>query len=156
MALFLKRLSLVFLVLAAAIQLIRPARTNPPVDPQREIHASLPLDSAASGLLSRACNDCHSNRTVWPWYSHVAPSSWLVVSDVNRGRKALNFSEWSAYSTEDQQKHLAEVCKEVTEGEMPGFPYMVMHPNAQLSESDRAALCRWTAIGQKLAAAETE
>ncbi|HKV25804.1 MAG TPA: heme-binding domain-containing protein [Candidatus Acidoferrum sp.] len=152
-----KRLLLILVVLAAGSQLIRPTKTNPPIDPQREIHANLPLDSAASGVLSRACNDCHSNRTVWPWYSHVAPSSWLVVSDVNRGRKAMNLSEWSAYSAEAQQKHLAEMCKEVTEGEMPGLPYTLLHPEARLSSADRAALCNLpNAAGPKSAVAEVE
>ena len=154
---WLKRSLLILLVLAAASQLIRPARTNPPLNPQREIHATLPVDSVASGVISRACNDCHSSRTVWPWYSHVAPSSWLVVSDVNRGRKAMNFSDWSSYSAEAQQKHLTKLCKEVTEGEMPGLPYTLLHPEARLTSADRAALCSLSnATGQKPAVAEID
>jgi heme-binding protein len=116
---WLKRLILPLVVLLLVIQVFRPARTNPPVDPQREMHANLTVDPGVASLFARSCNDCHSNRTVWPWYSEVAPASWLVVSDVNRGRKALNLSEWSMYRLEAQRKHLIEVCKEVSEGEMP-------------------------------------
>src|SRR5215475_15640323 len=105
----------------AVIQVVRPARTNPPIDPKQEIHAKLNIEPTVAIVLARSCNDCHSNRTVWPWYSHLAPASWLVVSDVNRGRKALNFSEWSMYGASQQQKHLHEICKEVMEGEMLGL-----------------------------------
>lgn len=144
MWLWMKRLLLPFLILLIAIQIFRPARTNPPVDPKREIHANVSVDPAVAAVFTRSCNDCHSNRTIWPWYSNVAPVSWLVVSDVNRGRKALNFSEWASYGTVAQQKHLSEVCKEVSEGEMPGLPYKLLHSHAKLSEADVTALCLWT------------
>jgi hypothetical protein len=157
MLLWLKRLILAVVIVLAVIQVFRPARTNPPVDPKREIHTNLSVDPAVPSVLTRACNDCHSNRTVWPWYSHVAPASWLVVSDVNRGRKALNFSEWSRYSAEAQQEHLSEVCKEVKEDEMPGLSYTLMHRNAKLSKADKVAVCRWTqSSGQSLSAAGEE
>jgi hypothetical protein len=123
MLLWVKRVTLASVVFLVVIQIFRPAISNPPVDPKREIHASLAVEPAVATVLTRACNDCHSNRTVWPWYSHVAPVSWLVVSDVNRGRKALNFSEWTGYPAEDQQKQLSEICKEVSEGEMPNLAY---------------------------------
>jgi hypothetical protein len=143
------------MVLAVA-QIFRPARTNPPVDAKREIHANLPVDAYVATTLERACKDCHSHRTVWPWYSHVAPASWLVVSDVNRGRKALNFSEWSVYGPEEQRDHLAEMCKEVTEGEMPGFPYTLMHRDARLSKADIAAVCSWAQGSTNPSVAERE
>jgi hypothetical protein len=144
MLLWLKRLTLAAVIVLVVIQVFRPAARNPPVDPKREIHTNLSVDPTAAIVLPRACNDCHSNRTIWPWYSHVAPASWLVVSDVNRGRKALNFSEWSTYAAEAQQKHLSEICKEVTEGEMPGFSYTLIHRDAKLSEADKTAVCSWT------------
>ena len=72
----------------AVVQLIRPARTNPAIDAKQEIQAKLNIEPTVRTVLSHSCNDCHSNRTVWPWYSQVAPASWLLVSDVNRGRKA--------------------------------------------------------------------
>lgn len=141
---WIKRVAFAAVILLVVIQIFRPALSNPPVDPKREIHSNLAVEPAVATVLTRACNDCHSNRTVWPWYSHVAPASWLVVSDVNRGRKALNFSEWTGYPAEDQQKHLSEICKEVSEGEMPNLAYTLMHRHAKLSTNDVATVCRWT------------
>ena len=135
---------LAFVIVLAGMQLIRPAKTNPPIRSNHEIHASLALDSDVARVLSRSCNDCHSNRTTWPWYSSVAPVSWLVISDVNRGRAALNFSEWGAYRADKQREHLSEICKEVSEGEMPGFSYTLMHRDTKLSKAEVAAVCRWT------------
>lgn len=154
----LRWLKRVILPLSAALLLIRafrPARTNPPVDPMQEIHANLAVDPAVAGVFARSCNDCHSNRTVWPWYSHVAPASWLVISDVNRGRKSLNFSEWSTYRAEERRKQLGEICKEVTEGEMPGFAYTIIHREAKLSTAEVGAVCRWAQTsGQEFSAAK--
>ena len=144
MLLWIKRVSLAAVIFLLVIQIFRPSTSNPPVDPKREIHANLAVDPAVATLLTRACNDCHSNRTVWPWYSHLAPASWLVVSDVNRGRKALNFSEWAGYRAEVQQKQLSEICNEVSEGEMPGVAYTLMHRHAKLGTDDVATICRWT------------
>jgi heme-binding protein len=131
------------LFLLAGIQLFRPVKTNPPIRSSHEINATA-ADPEVARVLFRSCNDCHSNRTTWPWYSSVAPVSWLVVSDVNRGRAALNFSEWGAYRAEAQREHLSEICKEVSEGEMPGFSYTLMHRDAKLSKAEVAAVCRWT------------
>jgi hypothetical protein len=144
MLVWLKRLSVALLLVLVAIQIIQPAGTNPPIDPKREMHANLAVDPAVSAVFQRSCNDCHSHRTVWPWYSHLAPVSWLAVSDVNRSRKALNFSEWTRCRPEEQQKQLSEICKEVSEGEMPGLSYTLMHQSAQLSADDVTAICRWT------------
>jgi hypothetical protein len=72
-----------------------------------------------AAILQRSCNDCHSNRTVWRWYSNVAPASWLVSHDVREGRDALNLSEWTRYAPQKQHKLMEEICEQVTEGEMP-------------------------------------
>ena len=134
----------VVIILLIVVQVIKPARTNPSIDPRREIFSNLSVDAQVGATLARSCNDCHSNRTVWPWYSHIAPVSWLIVSDVNRGRKALNFSEWGNYGTKEQREHLADICNEVTEGEMPSFSYTLMHRGASLSKAEVATVCGWT------------
>ena len=153
---WIKRLMLTTLIVLAVSQVFRPAKTNPPIDPKREIQSNLSVDAQVAATLARSCNDCHSNRTVWPWYSHVAPASWLVVSDVNRGRKALNFSEWSAYGAKKQREHLEEICKEVTEGEMPSFSYTLVHRDAILSNADVATVCSWTRAWTNSSVAEQE
>ena len=144
MWIWLKRIVLAVLVFAAVAQVIRPARTNPPIDPMREIHAALPVDSSVSAILARSCNDCHSNRTVWPWYSQVAPVSWLVAYDVRQGRSKLNFSEWDSHGAEANQKLLEEICSEVRDGEMPGWQYSLLHPESKLSLADTETVCGWT------------
>jgi hypothetical protein len=139
------KLSLITLVaLVVAAQVVRPSRTNPPVDPQKEITAHMQVDPAVMATLSRACNDCHSNRTEWPWYSNVAPVSWLVAHDVNDGREELNFSEWSASKEKEPGKLLGKICSEVTDGEMPMATYTLIHPQAKLTREEVQNVCRWT------------
>jgi hypothetical protein len=87
-------------------------------------------------ILRRACFDCHSNETVWPWYAYVAPVSWLVASDVEEGREELNFSQWDAYNADRQAHKIKECGEEVAEGEMPLWFYVPAHPEARLSQAD--------------------
>jgi mono/diheme cytochrome c family protein len=86
-------------------------------------------------LVHRACFDCHSNETVWPWYANVAPVSWLLQGDVNEGRSHLNFTEWT-----HPQKHAKDVAAQVKEGEMPPWFYLPMHPAARLTDAEKQAL----------------
>lgn len=128
----LKPLLLGGVALAAAIQLVPYGRnhSNPPVTAEPQ------WDSAATrDLAKRACFDCHSNETVWPWYSHVAPVSWLLQRDVEEGRSKLNFSEW-----DKPQKEADEAAKEVREGEMPPWFYLPTHPEARLTDAEKQAL----------------
>ncbi len=94
----------------------------------------------AAAVISRACRDCHSNETVWPWYTQVAPVSWLMAYGVTMGRNAVNFSEWTAYSSEQQQTLLTQSCDDVTNGKMPGA-YALLHPETRLSAGDVATVC---------------
>ena len=144
MRLLLRRVLPLLVVLLAVMQLFRGARTNPPVDPARAIDATLGDVPAVGAILERSCNDCHSHRSLWPWYSKVAPVSWLVVHDVNEGRQELNFSEWARYSPPEKQKLLGKICEEVSKGEMPGAPYALLHPNSRLTGADVQTLCSWT------------
>jgi cytochrome c551/c552 len=115
-----------------AIQLVPYGRdhTNPPGT------GAPPWDSERTLALARtACFDCHSNETVWPWYSNIAPLSWRLTNHVVEGRAALNFSEWA--SSEQETDEIVEV---VEEGDMPPWDYVLAHPDAQLSGEDRAAL----------------
>jgi mono/diheme cytochrome c family protein len=88
-------------------------------------------------LAVRACYDCHSNETRWPWYAHVAPGSWLMQHHVDEGREHLNFTEW-----DKPQKHAHEAAHEVEEGEMPMWSYLLLHGDADLSDEDKQALIR--------------
>jgi len=129
---FLKPALLGAAALVALIQLVPYGRdhSNPPVS------AEPAWDSPATReLAKRACFDCHSNETAWPWYSHVAPVSWLVQRDVDEGRSKLNFSEWNR-----PQDEADEAAEQVREGEMPMWIYLPTHPDARLSDADKQAL----------------
>lgn len=121
------------------IQFIQVERTNPAV--QSEIRAP----DSVSAILRRACYNCHSNQTTWPWYSYVAPASWYLVRHVNRGRGDLNFSEWPALDFETQELTLNDIREQIEKGRMPLKSYLLLHPEARLSESDRRILVQWTA-----------
>jgi mono/diheme cytochrome c family protein len=117
------------LLLAQAVPYGR-SHTNPPgrTEPQWS-------GAHTRELARRACFDCHSNETKWPWYSHVAPASWLVQSDVDEGRGDLNFSEGPAGT-----KRAKKAAREVSEGDMPPLPYRLMHPEARLTDAEKAEL----------------
>ena len=125
----------------AAVQLIRPHRANPPTDASRTIHAQVGTANAMPAVLDRACGDCHSNNTVWPWYTEVAPVSWLMAYGVKEGRKAVNFSEWTAYPAERQRQLLVASCQDVSGGTMPGSAWTWLHPEARLSAQDIQTIC---------------
>jgi hypothetical protein len=121
-----------------ALQLIPLSRTNPPVE------SALPAPPEVQAILDRSCMDCHSHATTWPWYAYVAPMSWLVVYDVHHGREHLNLSKWADYTRERQRKKTRAMWEEVEDGEMPYWPYLLMHPDAVLSSADEATLRAWS------------
>lgn len=115
-----------------AIQFVPVERANPPVS--REVAWDSP---GTRELAQRACYDCHSNETVWPWYSRVAPASWLVAKDVDEGREHLNFSEWDG-----PNEGLDEMVETIESGAMPLKPYVMLHPEAALSQREITELIR--------------
>ena len=90
-----KYASVAVLCVAAGIQFVRPARTNPPTDPTATLLTRVHVPADVGAILERACRDCHSNDTKWPWYSNVAPVSWFVINHGNHGRSHFNYSEWA-------------------------------------------------------------
>jgi heme-binding protein len=135
----LKQAAIVFVVIFAAAQLVRPSRANPRTDSSRTIQAHETTRGLAT-VLDRSCGDCHSNATVWPWYTQVAPVSWLMAYGVTKGRNAVNFSEWGSYSPEQQRILLGLSCQDASEGKMPG-PYAWLRPETRLSAQDIAMVC---------------
>lgn len=121
----------------AAIQLAPVSRTNPPV------RTGVAAPAGVDEILRRACYDCHSNETRWPWYSYVAPASWFVVRHVNHGRGDLNFSEWPAFDFEAEEHAFRDIEEQVSNGEMPLRNYIWLHADAKLSKDDRDTLLRW-------------
>jgi hypothetical protein len=103
-----------------------------------------------TGVLLRACANCHSNHTDWPWYSHVAPVSWWIAQHVRKAREKLDFSEWAAYSTWQKRDRLESICGLISTGRMPPRLYAAMHPEAKLAEENKKTVCAWVK-GQTIA-----
>ncbi len=136
----LKQAAAVLVIVFAAAQLVRPERANPATDVNRTIRAHAGTASGLVAVLDRACRDCHSNQTVWPWYTRIAPVSWAMAYGVGEGRKAVNFSEWAAYEPQQQRRLLVESCQDASKGKMPG-PWTLLHPEARLSARDVETIC---------------
>ena len=134
---WLKRTGLALVVLLAGIQFVPITRTNPP----ERGKAPAPLEVQA--LLQRACYDCHSNETRWPWYSHIAPVSFLIARDVREGRREVNFSLWDGYNAQRKTRKLKEIGDQVEKGAMPQWYYVLMHEEAKLSAAERETIIKW-------------
>lgn len=132
-----KRILVGSLVILIGLQFIPVDRTNPPERGQPVVPLQVQV------VLRRACYDCHSNETVWPWYSKIAPVSLLLARDVKKGRKELNFSTWENYAGRRRQRKLREMVKEVDRGKMPPAYYVPLHPAAKLSAADRGLIINW-------------
>lgn len=130
MSKWLKRIGIGLVALLIVLQLVPLSRTNPPVT--REVKWDSPETKA---LAQRACFDCHSNETVWPWYAYVAPVSMQVVHHVNEGRERLNFSAW-----DQPNENMEEIAKTLKNGEMPLWDYLLIHTNAKLSADEQTKL----------------
>ena len=101
------------------------------------------VDEQVAAMLEVSCYDCHSNETKYPWYSYVAPVSWLVAKDVREAREELNFSEWEDIDMIDQLGKLDDIYQEVETGNMPMGIYTLVHPSANLNEHQRQLIITW-------------
>ncbi len=142
-----KALKIIAIILFAGfvvLQFFRPERLNPPIVQAETIESNVEVSPEVGKIFERSCNDCHSNKTIFPWYSNVAPVSWQVVDHINEGRQKLNFSIWSSYDLKKQDGKLKQICNQVTDGEMPMYQYVWVHWNAKLTAEDVKTLCDWT------------
>jgi hypothetical protein len=133
------------IAILAVIQVIQPSRTNPPVTDSRSLESHVQVPQPVKQVLQRSCYDCHSNATVWPWYSHVAPVSWYVARDVNVARGHVNFQDWEAQVNQQEGKeHLGLICKLVRNGNMPPADYRFIHKGTGLSAEEVNTVCAWS------------
>jgi hypothetical protein len=140
----------ILLVAFVAIQFInRPEKITTGEVTADHITKKMNVPENVQSILKRSCYDCHSNHTVWPWYSSVAPASWLVSEDVIEGKKKMNFSEWAKMSSAKQEARLNEVCELTRSEEMPLPKYLILHGDAKLTQADKDALCSWVEIELK-------
>ena len=133
------------LILVIAILQFVPSKLPEKVENNpNDLLANHEVPDSIVTLLKNSCYDCHSNLTNYPWYSYVAPVSWLVGRDTREGRNHLNLSEWESYSIKEKLKMLTEIAEVVESKEMPMPVYQLMHSSAKLSENERTKLINWS------------
>lgn len=141
---FLKILVLILAVAFIGIQFIRPDRSVPTTNQPDTLEFSAAIPDNVKDIVSRSCNDCHSNSTVYPWYSNIAPSSWFLQDHIDSGRRRLNFSTWNTYENNKKRRNLQKVCEEAEQHQMPLPSYLWVHWDAKLSDEQIKILCDWT------------
>ncbi|MBA4260051.1 MAG: cytochrome C [Chitinophaga sp.] len=138
-----KKLLLALLVVLLVLQAFRPEKNNSGKK-ENDISSLYPVPSNVEQILTKACNDCHSNNTVYPWYAEIQPVAWWLDDHVKDGKKHLNFNEFASYRLAKQYHKLEEVFDEVKIGEMPLESYTVVHRDAKLTEAERTVLMDWS------------
>ena len=113
-------------------------------DPSAALNVQTPVPAPVMSTLRRACFDCHSDETRWPWYAALPVASHLIESDVTEGRGLLNLSRWTQYNAFDRADMLDKICERASTGKMPPWQYRIMHSEARLSPTDIAGLCDWS------------
>ena len=130
--------------LVILMQLFRPDKNSPSENVGHTLSAKTQMPSDVQRILDRSCADCHSYRTRWPWYSNIAPISWVVIDDVNEGRRNMNFSEWADYDAAGAADRLKSICDDAKSGDMPLASYRWVHREAKLSDAEKKVVCDWT------------
>lgn len=141
----LKKVLIVLLVLFVGAQAFRPAKNNSN-DTSKDISKSYVVPENVKTILAKACNDCHSNNTRYPWYAEIQPMAWWINDHVKDGKKHLNFNEFDSYRIARQYKKLEECIEEVKDGEMPLSSYTIIHKDAKLSDDEKQILFTWCEI----------
>ena len=146
-----KKILLALLAILVLIQFFRPTRNLGEAGGARSIVTAGAVPPNVEAVLKKACYDCHSNHTEYPWYTNIQPVGWWMQHHVNEGKAELNFSEWAGYSLKKKIHKLEEVREEVEEAHMPISSYLLIHEDAKLSKEEERLLIEWArSLGQKL------
>ncbi|MBP6162937.1 MAG: heme-binding domain-containing protein [Aliarcobacter sp.] len=140
-----KRTLLIFFIIFILMQFIQTNKENI----AQEKNLEMKVDNIeVYNILKTACYDCHSNETVWPWYSKIAPFSWVVSNHVTEGKKALNFSTWENYNQEEKDEKIKDIYR-TAYASMPLPSYIFAHENADLTKEQRSLIRNWTGVRSK-------
>ncbi|WP_419870005.1 heme-binding domain-containing protein [Chryseobacterium sp. CT-SW4] len=135
-----KKVLVIILVAFIIIQFFPIDKTNPPLTPGMDFLKIKKTPPETAKLIRSSCYDCHSNESVYPWYSSIAPSSWFLKNNIDNGRKHLNFSTFATYDINRQIKKLDECVEMIEKDEMPLKSYLLMHQEAKLSPQQKKEL----------------
>ena len=133
------------LLVLIVLQAFRPAK-NQSGDVSKDISSNYVVPENVKVILAKACNDCHSNTTRYPWYAEIQPVSWWLRNHIKDGKRHLNFNEFSGYRIGRQYKKLEECIEQVKEGDMPLPSYTIIHKNAILTEAEKQTLYNWCEV----------
>jgi len=134
---------MILLVLFFLIQFIRPRKNRGLVAGRAEIGRVYNMPPEVTGILQKACYDCHSNHTRYPWYAELQPVAWFLEKHIKDGKKELNFSEFGAYSDRRKISKLKAIAAQVRDGEMPLRSYTWLHAEARLTGIEKSKLIQW-------------
>ena len=139
-----KKIILALLIVFIAIQFIQPARNKNGQVLPADITKTVTMPENVLVVFQKACYDCHSNNTRYPWYMNVQPMGWMMASHINDGKANLNFGEFGAYSKRKQANKLRAIATSIKDGSMPIVTYTMMHRDAQLSKGNKELIIDWT------------
>ena len=145
----LKKVLLVLLVILVAIQFIRPDKNIGNSYGANDVTQAIATSDEVKTILNKACMDCHSNNTSYPWYNNIQPVAFWLANHVDEGKEELNFSEFKTYKLKRQDHKLEEVVEMIQEGEMPLSSYTITHGDAKLTEAEKSLLINWANEGRK-------
>lgn len=147
-----KKILIGLLIVFVIIQFFRPAKNVSAQASEQDISALYPMPDSVKVILDKACNDCHSNNTKYPWYNNIQPMAWWMNDHVEEGKGELNFSEFGKRPLDKQARKLKKLVEEVEEGEMPLNSYTWIHKEAVLTEQEKNTLINWaTKLSQQIA-----
>ena len=138
-----KKILFVLLIILIVIQFFHPARNKSEGEQPNKVSTLYPVSSEVKSILDKACMDCHSNNTAYPWYSKIQPVDWWMTHHVNEGKRELNFDEFATYNLRRQYHKLEEVMKQVKDNEMPISSYTWIHKDAILTTAEQNGLINW-------------
>jgi hypothetical protein len=138
-----KKILWILLLIFIGIQFIRPTRNESTTITSNDISQLYYVSPEIRDMLKRACNDCHTNNTIYPWYTNVQPFGWWMQEHVEDGKRNLNFSEFGTYKPKDQDHAMEEIIEVIENNEMPIDSYTWMHSDAKLTEEEKEILIEW-------------
>jgi hypothetical protein len=138
-----KKILLAILIVLIVIQFVQPARNTSGQVLQTDIVNMYNVPQSTQAVFKKACYDCHSNNTRYPWYANVQPMGWLLARHVKEGKAELNFSEFGSYSSRRQANKLRAIENSVKDGTMPLSSYLLLHKDARLTETDKTEIINW-------------
>ncbi len=137
----------VFVAGFIVMQAFQIDKANQPIVETETLEAAVAVPADVALIMGRSCNDCHTNKTVYPWYANIQPAGWFLKSHIDDGKDELNLSQFNTFELKKKIRKLEEICSEVESGSMPLPSYLWIHREAVMSESDKKTMCAWTKTG---------